>query len=119
MLAVAELTIGILAASAPVYRPFLRWASGKGKQGSSGSGADKNTPMAGGPDSFPRKHNLRSEATRGPPMMSPRGYDRSITVTDEFELSTHHKVLGSWHQIPDPPCQDTDQLFPQGQGKGY
>lgn len=122
MLAVAELTIGILAASAPIYRPFLRWASGKGKQGSSGSGPERNTPLAAGPDSFTRnsrKNNLRSEATRGPPMMSPREYDRSITITDEFELSTHHNVLGSWHQIPDPPCQDTDHLFPQGQGKGY
>lgn len=114
MLAVAELTIGVLAASAPVYRPFLRWASGKDKQDSSASGPERNTPFA--VDSFARRNKLRSEASRGPPMAPTGEYDRSITVTDEFELSTHHKVHGSWHQIPDPPYQDTDHLFPQKRG---
>lgn len=107
MLAVAELTLGVLATSAPVYRPFLHWASGRGKQGSTGSGFERNTPVAAW------RNDVRSEASRGISVAPLREFDRSITVTAEFELSTQKVRVddGSWHQIPDPNYHDTDHLF--------
>lgn len=108
MLAVAELTVGILAACFPVYRPLMRWATGKGKVGSSSRGTDyaASKGRQGLGPSFAQGHGVvaASVSTDG----SMAGMGRGITVTDEIELIRHDPQANGWSEVPD---DDTDGLF--------
>ncbi|CAH0050583.1 unnamed protein product [Clonostachys solani] len=106
MLAVAEITISTLAASAPVYGPLISQVCRKSKANLSGPG----TNGGGTADVFTQ--GSKAEATRGPPVAPGRFTGRSITVTDEFELHTYHNVQGGWRPLSDTSDGGTDGLSP-------
>jgi hypothetical protein len=112
MLAVAELAVGTLAASAPVYRPLLRRAGVQMKGDTSATNTSDSNPMS----RFSRKS--RVDATGEPPVVKTGQHDKSIKVTDEFQLSTYRNMRGTWRQLSDTSDGDTDRLFPGARPRG-
>jgi hypothetical protein len=111
MLAIAECTVGLLAACFPVYRPLIHLITGKDKKSQKNiSGSDScnksisasRTGKGAGLGMMSHGSvaaNVSSEASAARP-------SRGIAVTDEIELIRHASPDHGWSEVSDEASED-------------